>query len=166
MSIINTLMENFLIKMVLSLLIVHSLVNGDKNNEQRFQFPEFDYKETSKNVSIFNKWNRFSNLSKQTTQFPRNCLIENSNQHVSKVLTVRNYHLMEFKDVDASWNAFPRVAITIYTDLTRYDFEKIYFQIFLEYFLYSFQLEEGEIDVRLISFKGCFVQRSGRSRNR
>lgn len=52
MSIINTLMENFLIKMVLSLLIVHSLVSCDKNNEQRFQFPEFDYKETSKNVSF------------------------------------------------------------------------------------------------------------------
>lgn len=28
-----------------------------------------------------------------------------------------------------------------------------------------FQLEEGEIDVRLISFKGCFMQRTGRSRN-
>ncbi|XP_069355918.1 uncharacterized protein [Maniola hyperantus] len=26
-------------------------------------------------------------------------------------------------------------------------------------------LEEGEIDVRLNSFKGCFVQRSGRTRN-
>lgn len=31
-------------------------------------------------------------------------------------------------------------------------------------FLY-FQLEEGEIDVRLNSFKGCFIQRSGRTRN-
>ncbi|XP_059055883.1 uncharacterized protein LOC131849781 [Achroia grisella] len=27
------------------------------------------------------------------------------------------------------------------------------------------QLEEGEIDVRLNSFKGCFIQRSGRTRN-
>ncbi|XP_068625191.1 uncharacterized protein [Battus philenor] len=26
-------------------------------------------------------------------------------------------------------------------------------------------LEEGEIDVRLNSFKGCFIQRSGRTRN-
>lgn len=51
MYIIKTLMENFLIKMVVSLFIVHSLVKCDKNNEQRFQFPEFDYKETSKNVS-------------------------------------------------------------------------------------------------------------------
>ncbi|XP_041975152.1 uncharacterized protein LOC121730247 [Aricia agestis] len=32
--------------------------------------------------------------------------------------------------------------------------------------LYSLDpLEEGEIDVRLNSFKGCFVQRSGRTRN-
>lgn len=28
-----------------------------------------------------------------------------------------------------------------------------------------FQLEEGEIDVRLLSFKGCFIQRSGRLSN-
>ncbi|CAG9124510.1 unnamed protein product [Plutella xylostella] len=27
------------------------------------------------------------------------------------------------------------------------------------------QLEEGEIDVRLNSFKGCFIQRTGRTRN-
>lgn len=70
MSIINTLMENFLIKMVLSLFIVHSLVNCDKNNEQRFQFPEFDYKETSKNVSsILLRINEidFSTLSSKQT---------------------------------------------------------------------------------------------------
>lgn len=55
MYIVNVLMENFLIKMGLSLLIVHSLVSCDKNNEQRFQFPEYDYKETSKNVSNKNR---------------------------------------------------------------------------------------------------------------
>lgn len=31
--------------------------------------------------------------------------------------------------------------------------------------IFFFQLEEGEIDVRLNSFKGCFIQRLGRSRN-
>ncbi|XP_075218234.1 uncharacterized protein LOC142323021 [Lycorma delicatula] len=29
---------------------------------------------------------------------------------------------------------------------------------------YEDQLEEGEIDVRLNSFKGCFIQRTGRHR--
>jgi len=33
--------------------------------------------------------------------------------------------------------------------------------------IYEFdELEEGEIDVRLNSFKGCFIQRTGRNRNR
>lgn len=30
--------------------------------------------------------------------------------------------------------------------------------------LNEFQLEEGEVDVRLNSFKGCFIQRYNRSR--
>ncbi|KAF2893658.1 hypothetical protein ILUMI_12513 [Ignelater luminosus] len=29
---------------------------------------------------------------------------------------------------------------------------------------HTFQLEEGEVDVRLNSFKGCFIQRYNRSR--
>lgn len=104
MCIINTLMENFLIKMVLSLLIVHSLVFCDKNNEQRFQFPEFDYKETSKNVSFTafpsNEIDFSSVCEIEVTclvikkNYFRNYLIENLNQHVSKVLTVRNYQWM------------------------------------------------------------------------
>lgn len=33
------------------------------------------------------------------------------------------------------------------------------------FYVFLFQLEEGEIDVRLNSLKGCFIQRSGRTRN-
>lgn len=54
MSVSDVVLENFLIKIVLSLLVVHSIVFGDKNSNDIFQFPEFDYKETSKNVSCIN----------------------------------------------------------------------------------------------------------------
>ncbi|XP_046680963.1 uncharacterized protein LOC124367846 [Homalodisca vitripennis] len=33
-----------------------------------------------------------------------------------------------------------------------------------QHIYYKDQIEEGEIDVRLNSFKGCFIQRSGRTR--
>lgn len=50
MSFSEIILENFIIKIVFSLLIVHTIVFCDKNSNEIFQFPEFDYKETSKNV--------------------------------------------------------------------------------------------------------------------
>lgn len=44
-------LENCIIKIVLSLLIVHTIVYCDKSSNEVFQFPEFAYKETTKNVS-------------------------------------------------------------------------------------------------------------------
>lgn len=44
-------LENCVIKIVLSLLIVHTIVYCDKSSNEVFQFPEFAYKETTKNVS-------------------------------------------------------------------------------------------------------------------
>lgn len=52
MSWYNLLLENLLIKVLLSLFIVHTIVYCSKSSTEVFQFPEFDYKETSKNVSV------------------------------------------------------------------------------------------------------------------
>lgn len=50
MSWIGLILENLLIKVLLSLLIMHTIVYCSKSSGEVFQFPEFDYKETSKNV--------------------------------------------------------------------------------------------------------------------
>lgn len=55
MAIMFTLIETFLIKIVAAIIIVHSIVLCEIVNEERFQFPEFDYKETTKNVSFDTK---------------------------------------------------------------------------------------------------------------
>ncbi|XP_037046408.1 uncharacterized protein LOC119081505 [Bradysia coprophila] len=124
MYLTNVLLENFLIKMVLSLLIVHSLVKCDKNNEQRFQFPEFDYKETNKNELSYREFESACEQSSQCKELQPNGI-------------QRHRCIMEC------------ISPSCYQDIYRFD-----------------ELEEGEIDVRLVSFKGCFVQRLGRSRNR
>ncbi|KAG4077165.1 hypothetical protein HA402_016152 [Bradysia odoriphaga] len=110
--------------MVLSLLIVHSLVKCDKNNEQRFQFPEFDYKETNKNELSYREFESACEQSSQCKELQPNSI-------------QRHRCIMEC------------ISPSCYQDIYRFD-----------------ELEEGEIDVRLVSFKGCFVQRLGRSRNR
>lgn len=51
MSMSEIVLENCVIKIVLSLLIVHTIVYCDKSSNEVFQFPEFTYKETTKNVS-------------------------------------------------------------------------------------------------------------------
>ncbi|XP_059613274.1 uncharacterized protein LOC132259592 [Phlebotomus argentipes] len=89
---------------------------------ETFTFPEFDYKETSKNELSFRE---FESACDQTNR----C-------NVLKPGILRTKCVREC------------ISPSCYQDVYRFN-----------------ELEEGEIDVRLHSFKGCFIQRLGRSRN-
>ncbi|XP_004525721.2 uncharacterized protein LOC101452885 [Ceratitis capitata] len=87
-----------------------------------FHFPEYAYKETSKNEIIYHEFE---------TSCQHNTLCENLEAVVKKSCVRRC------------------ISYTCYQDIYGFD-----------------ELEEGEIDVRLNSFKGCVVQRSGKNQRR
>ncbi|XP_031640867.1 uncharacterized protein LOC116352425 [Contarinia nasturtii] len=87
-----------------------------------FHFPEYDYKETSKNELSYREFESACDQSKR-------CEILAG---IARVRCIREC-----------------VSPSCYNEIYEFD-----------------ELEEGEIDVRLNSFKGCFIQRLGRSRNR
>lgn len=87
-----------------------------------FHFPEYAYKETSKNEILYHEFE---------TTCERNTLCENL-EAVMKISCVRRC-----------------ISYTCYQDIYGFD-----------------ELEEGEIDVRLNSFKGCVIQRTGKNHRR
>ncbi|XP_053952627.1 uncharacterized protein LOC128859662 [Anastrepha ludens] len=87
-----------------------------------FHFPEYAYKETSKNEIIYHEFE---------TSCERNTLCENLEGVVKKSCVRRC------------------ISYTCYQDIYGFD-----------------DLEEGEIDVRLNSFKGCVIQRTGKNHRR
>ncbi|XP_044743637.1 uncharacterized protein LOC123305867 [Chrysoperla carnea] len=106
----------------LILLIYPNFQVCQSNNDKIvFSFPEFPYKDTSKNEM---KFHEFESACEQAAT----CRQLNG---VAKIRCIREC-----------------VSPSCYRDIYQSD-----------------QLEEGEIDVRLNSFKGCFVQRSSRPRN-
>ncbi|XP_033226207.1 uncharacterized protein LOC117178822 [Belonocnema kinseyi] len=91
-----------------------------------FSFPEYPYKETSKNELLFREFEQAceeSGTCKSLTQ---------ERNSAAKTRCIREC-----------------VSSSCYKEIYLFD-----------------QLEEGEIDVRLNSFKGCFMQRSGRPRKK
>lgn len=165
MSFSDVILENFIMKFVFSLLIVHTIVFCDKNTNEIFQFPEFDYKETSKNVSY-----TYTILS----IFPGPIIILHFQE-----LTYREFESAceQSSRCEHHLSGIVRtrcvrecISPSCYQNIYRFDevSQCCVYNIYVTFFKldYLLQLEEGEIDVRLISFKGCFIQRSGRSRNR
>ncbi|XP_043469892.1 uncharacterized protein LOC122503424 [Leptopilina heterotoma] len=91
-----------------------------------FIFPEYPYKETSKNELLFREF-------EQACEESGACKgVSQQRSAVSKIRCIREC-----------------VSPSCYKEIYLFD-----------------QLEEGEIDVRLNSFKGCFMQRSGRPRKK
>ncbi|XP_066599561.1 uncharacterized protein [Prorops nasuta] len=89
-----------------------------------FVFPEYPYKETTKNELFFRQFEQACEESK-----PCKMLLKDQSG-VAKIRCIREC-----------------VSPSCYKEIYLFD-----------------QLEEGEIDVRLNSFKGCFMQRNGRPR--
>nr|XP_019538838.2 uncharacterized protein LOC109409789 [Aedes albopictus] len=92
---------------------------GDANKVV-FQFPEYDYKETSKNELAFREFESACDQSARCLAF----------EGIEKTRCVREC-----------------VSPSCYKEIYKFD-----------------ELEEGEIDVRLNSFRACFMQRLNRSR--
>ncbi|XP_055320545.1 uncharacterized protein LOC129577472 [Sitodiplosis mosellana] len=110
---------------IISLLVVISytvIILADRNGDVIFQFPEYDYKETSKNELSYREFESACDQSKRCEPLAR----------MARLRCVREC-----------------ISPSCYQEIYEFD-----------------ELEEGEIDVRLNSFKGCFIQRLGRSRNR
>ncbi|PSN31197.1 hypothetical protein C0J52_22106 [Blattella germanica] len=85
-----------------------------------FTFPEFQYKETSKNEMAFREFESACEQSPTCAQM----------SGITRLRCIREC-----------------ISPSCYHDIYQTD-----------------QLEEGEIDVRLNSFKGCFIQRATRQR--
>ncbi|XP_029726013.1 uncharacterized protein LOC115265375 isoform X1 [Aedes albopictus] len=92
---------------------------GDANKVV-FQFPEYDYKETSKNELAFREFESACDQSARCLAF----------EGIEKTRCVREC-----------------VSPSCYKEIYKFD-----------------ELEEGEIDVRLNSFRACFMQRLNRNR--
>lgn len=131
MSMSEIVLENCIIKIVLSLLIVHTIVYCDKSSNEVFQFPEFAYKETTKNVSVILHLLIFHNLCRLSTYMNnenyvyykiffnfRNLAIENLNRLVSRAAAV-NYLWWVYWGHVAFGNVYHLAAIRTYTDLMR-----------------------------------------------
>ncbi|XP_026468054.1 uncharacterized protein LOC113371621 [Ctenocephalides felis] len=106
--------------LLLTLFIHFELIKGAAERIV-FSFPEFQYKESSRNELIFRE---FESACEQSSR----C------SHLTNI-AARQRCIREC------------VSPSCYEDIYTQD-----------------QLEDGEIDVRLNSFKGCFIQRSGRPR--
>ncbi|XP_057320665.1 uncharacterized protein LOC130664659 [Microplitis mediator] len=107
----------------LNLFLLLLTFNGNPGfTTKTFTFPEYPYKETSKNELMFREFEQACEESGacKTLSQPRSS--------VAKTRCIREC-----------------VSPSCYREIYLFD-----------------QLEEGEIDVRLNSFKGCFMQRNGR----
>ncbi|EAT43363.1 AAEL005183-PA [Aedes aegypti] len=102
------------------LVVVFLAPKAFGDNKVVFQFPEYDYKETSKNELAFRE---FESACDQSAR----CL---TLEGIEKTRCVREC-----------------VSPSCYKEIYKFD-----------------ELEEGEIDVRLNSFRACFMQRLNRNR--
>ncbi|XP_053690104.1 uncharacterized protein LOC128738770 [Sabethes cyaneus] len=91
------------------------------NGKVVFQFPEYDYKETSKNELAFREFESACDQSARCSSFA---------DGIQKTRCVREC-----------------VSPSCYQEIYKFD-----------------ELEEGEIDVRLNSFRACFMLRLSRNR--
>ncbi|XP_058055164.1 uncharacterized protein LOC131206578 [Anopheles bellator] len=105
---------------VLCVLAVGSLVATTCADKVVFQFPEYDYKETSKNEITFREFESACDQSQRCAGY----------DGIERTRCVREC-----------------VSPTCYQEIYKFD-----------------ELEEGEIDVRLNSFRACFMQRLNRNR--
>ncbi|XP_041770490.1 uncharacterized protein LOC121592772 [Anopheles merus] len=85
-----------------------------------FQFPEYDFKETSKNELTFREYESACDQSNRCAEF----------DGIERTRCVREC-----------------ISPSCYQEIYKFD-----------------ELEEGEIDVRLNSFRACFMQRLNRNR--
>ncbi|TGZ52661.1 Uncharacterized protein DBV15_07744 [Temnothorax longispinosus] len=108
------------------ILVVGHLQDGPGSLAKTFTFPEYPYKETTKNEALFR-------------QFEQDC----EESGACKMLSHRSDGVAKTRCIREC------VSPSCYKEIYLFD---------------QVQLEEGEIDVRLISFKGCFMQRNGRPR--
>jgi len=106
------------VALIVTCILGTILATGTK--KAAFTFPEFQYKESSKNEVAFR-------------EFESACEQSPTCAHMSGISRVRCVREC--------------ISPSCYQDIYQSD-----------------QLEEGEIDVRLNSFKGCFVQRASRQR--
>ncbi|XP_012225275.1 uncharacterized protein [Linepithema humile] len=104
-------------------LVVSHLQEGPGSLAKTFTFPEYPYKETTKNELLFRQF-------EQACEESGACKMLSQHSGVAKTRCIREC-----------------VSPSCYKEIYLFD-----------------QLEEGEIDVRLNSFKGCFMQRNGRPR--
>ncbi|XP_011306325.1 uncharacterized protein [Fopius arisanus] len=100
------------------------LVSKSQQQAKTFVFPEYPYKETSKNELLFREFEQACEESGACKS------LSQQRSAVAKTRCIREC-----------------VSPSCYREIYLFD-----------------QLEEGEIDVRLNSFKGCFMQRNGRPR--
>lgn len=163
MSISEIVLENFIIKIVLSLLIVHTIVYCDKSSNEVFQFPEFAYKETTKNVSEFlhllifpncvcipNLYSMRGELTWNNKIFFnfRSLAIANSSQLVSRAAAV-NYLWWVYWEHDAFGNAYRLAAIRTFTNSMRLESRFTLPESFLlnfKIFAYSWKTEKLTCD--------------------
>ncbi|XP_015595972.1 uncharacterized protein LOC107268093 [Cephus cinctus] len=106
------------------ILLVGHLHHGYGTVTKTFAFPEYPYKETTKNELLFRE------LEQACEESGACKMLSQQRSGVAKTRCIREC-----------------VSPSCYKEIYLFD-----------------QLEEGEIDVRLNSFKGCFMQRSGRPR--
>ncbi|XP_076387082.1 uncharacterized protein LOC100882611 [Megachile rotundata] len=106
------------------ILVVEHLQEGPGSFAKTFTFPEYPYKETTKNELLFR-------------QFEQAC----EESGACKMLSTQRTGIAKTRCIREC------VSPSCYKEIYLFD-----------------QLEEGEIDVRLNSFKGCFMQRNGRPR--
>lgn len=112
------------VSFVLSLILVIGHLQ-EESLAKTFTFPEYPYKETTKNELLFRQF-------EQACEESGACKMQSEHRSgdVAKTRCIREC-----------------VSPSCYKEIYLFD-----------------QLEEGEIDVRLNSFKGCFMQRNGRPR--
>ncbi|KAI5696819.1 hypothetical protein M8J76_013980 [Diaphorina citri] len=105
---------------LVSFLITAGLLSSAGSKITQFVFPEFPYKDSSKQELMFHEYESACEQSPQCVHL----------KALNRVRCVREC-----------------VSPSCYMDIYQKD-----------------PLEEGEVDVRLNSFKGCFIQRLGRPR--
>ncbi|XP_076279482.1 uncharacterized protein LOC144474366 [Augochlora pura] len=105
-------------------LVVGHLQLGPGILAKTFTFPEYPYKETTRNELLFRQFEQACEESGACKMHPP------ERSDIAKTRCIREC-----------------VSPSCYKEIYLFD-----------------QLEEGEIDVRLNSFKGCFMQRNGRPR--
>ncbi|XP_037933806.1 uncharacterized protein LOC119668391 [Teleopsis dalmanni] len=128
-SLSEVISRNFIYFLIIQIRLINAGINVELDVNGKplpkaatFHFPEYAYKETSKNEIIYH------DLEVKCEQ---HITCENL-EGVDKIACVRRC-----------------VSYSCYQDIYAFD-----------------ELEEGEIDVRLNSFKGCVIQRTGNTNRR